>query len=210
MVTGKLWFWLLNTLRVKWAVYRKTALWLLFWLVVGVVWGIITIAMGDIGADDINTKLIDRNLLNMAGVAPGVGTFLWQRVQSIVVPVLLLFGCALLGRAGSLAVWPFMVLHGYWLCLSFWWTWRYYHVNAVFLLAFYGFWLIMVTAVLGAGILWALNLAAQLRDSRWHGAGGWGRFWSGVAWLTVVSVVMGAIEYLVFAWFLGRIVYKPL
>ena len=201
---------MLDTLRVKWAVYQRTAWWLLFWLVVGVVFGVISIAVGDIGAGDINTKLIDGNILNMAGVAPGVGTFLWQRGLTILVPVLLLFGCALLGRVATLAVWPFVVLHGYWLCLSLWWTWCYYTVNAVFLLAFYGLWLIVVTAVLFAGILWALNLAAQIRETHWRCAGGWGRLWSGLALLTAVSIVLGLLEYLVFAWFLGRIVYKPL
>lgn len=205
-----MWFWLLDTLRIKFAIYKRTCLWLLLWLVLGIVLAIISIAVGGIGTGDINTRLIDGNILNMAAVSPNIGGFIWQRLLTIVLPVLLVATAALISKWTALIIFPFILMHGYWLCISFWWTWCYYSVNAIFLLVFYGFWLLMVTAVMIAGTLWALHLAAQIREANWQCRGYWWPVLRGLVIITAVSLALGILEYLVCICFLGRIVYKPL
>lgn len=206
---SRLWLWLCSCWRIKYEVYKRTWWWLVFWLVVGVVLAIVSLMIGSIGTDDINHRLIDGNILQMANVDAGIGGFIWQRLLSLVLPALVLFVLALLSRFTALAIFPLVLMHGYWLCLSVWWTFMYYSFNAIFLLAFYLLWLLLVTVVLFAALIWVYDLARSIREQRYRCRGLWGNIWRGTALLLAIAVLMGVFEYLVFWALLGRIVYKP-
>lgn len=206
---SRCWLWLCSGLRVKYEVYKKTLWWLVFWVAVGVALAIVSLAVGGIGTDDINHHLIDGNILNMANPDAGAGGFIGQRLLSLFLPTLVLFVLALISRFTALALFPLVIMHGYWLCLSVWWTFMFYAFNAIFLMAFYLVWLVLVTAVLLVALIWAYDLARTLRERRCSWRGAMGNIFRGLVVLVAVAVVMGLIEYLVFWAILGRIVYKP-
>lgn len=207
---SRLWLWLCSGLRLKYQIYQRTLWWLIFWLAVGMVLAIVSLAVGGIGTGDINYHLIDGNILNMANPDAGIGGFIWQRMVTLFVPVLLLWGLALLSRFTAFAIFPLVLMHGYWLCLSVWWTFMYYSFNAIFLLLFYLVWLVLVTAVLLVALIWVYAWARTVREQRYRCRGLWWPLLRGTLLLLVVTLIMGCFEYLVFWAVLGRIVYKPL
>lgn len=206
----RLLFWLTDTLRVQARTHKKILLWLTFCLVVGIAAGITAIVISGIGADDINYHLVDANIRNMASISANFGGFIWQRLLTLLWPVVLLFVLALLWRGFTVLIFPIIVMQGYWLCVSVWWTICYYTVNAVFLLAFYLIWLLLVSAILMVATLWAIKMAQNIRQCNYHMRGHWRPLWRGLVVICAVGVVLGTLEFLVFTCFLGRIVYKPL
>lgn len=206
---NRLWLWLCSGLRVKYEVYKKTLWWLVFWIVVGIALAIVSLVVGGIGTDDINHHLIDGNILNMADANASVGGFIGQRISSLLLPPLVLFVLALLSRFTALALFPLVMMHGYWLCLTIWWAFMFYSFNAILLMAFYLVWLLLVTAVLLVALIWVYDLARTIRERHFCCRGLWWHMLRGVVLLILVAVGLGLLEYLVFWAFLGRIVYKP-
>ena len=211
----QVWWWykLLDFLRVQWRKYKTTFCWFLVCLVIGIILGIITLYLGDVGVDNINYRLIDGNLLNATSIDSSLGNFVWQRILSLALPIIVVLILATISKLTALAVFPMVLMHGYWLAVAVWWTFFYYNLTAILVLVFYIVWLLIVTLVLFAGLLWALQCGENFRQS-----GGktncpptrnWGVFWRGVALIVGVAVVMGFLEYLVFWTILGKIVYKP-
>lgn len=201
-------FWcrLLDYLRVQWKTYRAFFAWLMVFLVCGVVLGIVTISLGDVEAENINYTLIDGNILNATAIDVGMGSFIWQRILSLIVPVLVVFGFALLSGLTRFVVFPVILMHGYWLSVAIWWVFFYYSFAAILLIAFYTLWLLLVTVVLCVGLIWAVQWGSHCRTC--HGKKDWGSIVRGAALLIGVAVVMGFFEYLVFCTVLGKIVYK--
>lgn len=193
-------------LRVQWKQYRRTLGWLVFWLVVGIVTGIVTLIINDIEVDDINYRLIDGNILNATTVGVGMGSFIWQRILSLMVPILVVFGLAALSRVTAYVIFPLVFMHGYWLAVALWWVFFYYGFSAILLLIFYTVWLLLVTAILFVGLLWAFQWGSQCRTC--HGRTDWGAIGRGTVIMIGVAVVLGIFEYLVFWTILGKIVYK--
>lgn len=205
------WYRLLDFLRVQWRKYKSTLCWLLVWLVAGIVLGIVTIIVTDVGVGDINYHLIDGNILNATSTSGSMGGFIWQRVLSIAIPILVVLIFACLSRVTSLAIFPVILIHGYWLAVAVWWTFFYYSFTAILLIIFYVVWLLVVTAVLLAGLLWALQCGENLRKNGKDGGKPreWGTLFRGAAILIGIAVALGFFEYLVFWTVLGKIVYKP-
>lgn len=206
----RLWLWLTSGLRLKYQVYRRTLWWLVVWLVVGIVLAIISLAVGGVGVDDINYHLIDGNILQMADPNAGIGGFIWQRILALCLPPLVLLVLALISRFTALAIFPLVLMHGYWLCLSVWWTFMYYSFNAIFLLTFYLIWLTLVTVVLFVALIGVYAWARTVREQHFRCRGWWWTLLRGAVLLTAVAVIMGIFEYLVFWTMLGRIVYRPI
>lgn len=202
------WCRLLDFLRVQWKNYKSTLCWLVFWLIAGAVLGIVTIIVSDIGVDDINYRLIDGNILNAASTGASIGSFIWQRILSLAVPVIVVFVFARMSRFTVVVIYPLVLIHGYWLAVAVWWVFFYYSFTAILLLAFYLFWLLLVTAILFAGLLWALQWGSHCRTCR--GQRSWWLIIRGAGIIIGVAVVLGFFEYLVFWTVLGKIVYKPL
>ena len=207
------WYRLLDFLRVQWQKYKATFIWLLVWLIAGLVFGIVTIYLGKVGVDDINYHLIDGNLLNATATNSSIGNFIWQRVLSLILPITLVLILASIARFTALIVYPVVLIHGYWLAVAVWWTFFYYNVTAILLLVFYIICLLLVTAILLAGLLWALQCGANFRNS-----GGsqncpqiqnWGNVLRGALIIIGIAICLGIFEYLVFWTVLGKIVYKP-
>lgn len=205
------WDRLLGMCRVQWQKYKKTLVWLLVWLVAGVVLGIVTLFVTDVGVDEINYHLIDGNILNATALDSSMGSFIWQRVLSIAIPVLVVLVLAWLSRVTAYAVFPVIMVHGYWLAVAIWWTFFYYSFTAILLIVFYLVWLLVVTAVILVGMLWALQSGESLRLRGQCGRAEKNRWLilRGAVVLIGVAVVLGFFEYLVFWTVLGKIVYKP-
>lgn len=205
------WDRLLGMCRVQWQKYKKTLVWLLVWLVAGVVLGIVTLFVTDVGVDEINYHLIDGNILNATALDSSMGSFIWQRVLSIAIPVLVVLVLAWLSRVTAYAVFPVIMVHGYWLAVAIWWTFFYYSFTAILLIVFYLVWLLVVTAVILVGMLWALQSGESLRLRGQCGRSekNWWLILRGAVVLIGVAVVLGFFEYLVFWTVLGKIVYKP-
>lgn len=193
-------------LRVQWKQYRRTLGWLVLCLVVGIAVGIVTLIINDIEVDDINYRLIDGNILNAITVGVGMGSFIWQRILSLMVPILVVFGLAALSRVTGFVIFPLVFMHGYWLAVAIWWVFFYYGFTAILLLIFYTVWLLLVTAVLFVGLLWAFQWGNQCRTC--HGQVHWVGIGRGAVIMIGVAVVLGFFEYLVFWTILGKIVYK--
>lgn len=205
------WGRLLDFLRVQWCKYKLTLCWLLVWLVAGIVLGIVTLIINDVAVDDINYRLIDGNILNATSINAGMGSFIWQRILSLLVPTLLVLLLASVSRVTSWVVFPVVLMHGYWLAVAVWWIFFYYGLTAILLLIFYVLWLLVVTAVLLAGLLWALQTGENLRIGASRDCAqkrDWGAFLRGMAIIIGIAVVLGFVEYLVFWTILGKIVYK--
>lgn len=204
-----LWSKLLDFLRVQWRQYKSTFYWLLVWLCAGIVIGIITLIISNIAVDDINYRLIDGNILNATAINSSLGSFVWQRILSLVIPVLVVLIFACLSRVTALMVFPVVLMHGYWCAVAVWWTFFYYSLPAILVLIFYILWLVVVTAVLLAGLLWALQCGEQFRNSKNCDSNHrWANLFRGLAIISGVAVILGFIEYLVFWTVLGKIVYK--
>ncbi len=205
-----LWYKLLNFLRVQWQKYKATLCWLLVWLVAGIILGVVTLIVTGIGVDEINYSLIDGNILNATTIGSSLGNFIWQRVLSITIPIIVVLGFACLSRITAFAVFPIIMIHGYWFAVAVWWTFFYYNFTALLLLIFYVLWLILVTVVILAGMLWALQCSENFRNSsrqcgrQQH----WQMLLRGIIILIVLAVILGFCEYLVFWTVLGKIVYK--
>lgn len=205
---GRWWQWLLTTLKVQYRVYRRWWWWLVATLIVGVIVAIVSIALGGITVDEINTALIDGNILNMATPDANIGGFIWQRVLVVVVPVAVLFAGGLVVSWGVVLIFPLVFFQGYWLCLSLWWVWLYYSYPGILLLVFYALWLVLVGLLLIAALLWVNQITKNLRACRCQGWPAWGQTLHGLLTIVLVAVVFGLIEYLVFWTMLGRFVYK--
>lgn len=201
------WCRLLDFLRVQWKNYKSTFGWLLVWLIAGGVLGIVTLIVGDIGTGDINYRLIDGNILNATAIGSSIGGFIWQRILSIMIPIIVVFVLAALSRLTACAIFPVVFMHGYWLTIAVWWVFLYYSFTAILLLAFYTVWLILVTAILFAGLVWAWQWGSHCRTCEQNRR--WGTILRGTVILIVIAVVLGFFEYLVFWTILGKIVYKP-
>lgn len=207
------WYQFLVFLRIQWRRYKSTLYWLLFCLAVGIVVGIITIFIADISVDDINYHLIDGNILNATSINTSMGKFIWQRVLSIIIPIIVSLVFACLSRFTAMSVFPLIFMHGYWLAIAVWWTFFYYSFTAIPLLIFYLLWLIIVTTVIIAGLLWALQCGENIRNQRHKNnstkTNTAGLLLRGAAIFISIAVVLGFFEYLVFWTILGKIVYKP-
>lgn len=205
------WERLLGFLRVQWQKYKVTLIWLVVWLVAGMIFGIVTLFVTNVGVDEINYHLIDGNILNATALGSSIGSFIWQRILSIIIPVLVVLILASCGRVIAYAVFPVIAVHGYWLAVAVWWTFFYYNFTALLLIIFYIIWLLVVTVVILAGLLWALQWGANFRCRRkQNGQGGdWWMLIRGIGVLVAVAAVLGIFEYLVFWTVLGKIVYKP-
>ncbi len=204
------WDRLLGLLRIQWRKYRAIAIGLIICLVAGMILGVVTLFVTDVGVEEINTNLIDGNILNATAINSSIGGFIWQRVLAIMVPVLLVLIFACLSKPTSLVVFPIIMMHGYWLAVAVWWIFFYYNFTALLLLCFYVVWLLVVTVVILAGLLWALQCGENFRNNQQCGQGrNWLLMLRGIGWLVAVAVVLGFIEYLVFWTVLGKIVYKP-
>ena len=204
---ARLWCRFADWLRVQLSAYRSTLIWLMVWLVGGIVLGIVTLLMSEVGVDDINYRLIDGNILNATSISAGLGSFIWQRILSVLLPVVVVFVLAALSRVTAYAIFPVVFMHGYWLAVAVWWVWFFYGFTAILLLAFYVVWLVVVTAVLLAGLLWAYQWGGRLRTCPRQCQ--WWSIIRGVGILVGVAIIMGVFEYLVFWTVLGKIVYKP-
>ena len=194
-------------LHVQWKHYKSTLCWLVVWLIAGIVFGIITLVVSDVGVDDINYRLIDGNILNATSTSVGMGSFIWQRILSLAVPVLIVFVLVWVSRVTSYVIFPVVMVHGYWLAVAVWWVFFYYSFTAILLLIFYTVWLLLVTAILFAGLLWAFQWGTHCRICK--GQRNWLGILRGASIIIGVAVVLGFFEYLVFWTVLGKIVYKP-
>lgn len=203
------WCRLCELLNVQWKSYRRTFLWLVIWCVVGGVLGIVTIVIGDVAVENINYQLIDGNILNATALGSSIGSFIWQRILSLVIPVLLVFGFALLSKFTAFIIFPLVLMHGYWLSVAIWWVFFYYSLPAILVIIFYTVWLLLVTAILLIGLIWALRWGCHCRTCC-----GKQKKWGSIIWglciITGIAVVLGLIEFLVFWAILGKIVYKAL
>lgn len=200
------WCRLLDYLRVQGKTYRGTFCWLVVCLVVGAVLGIVTIVIGDVEVEEINYQLIDGNILNATAIGSGIGSFVWQRILSLVVPILVVLGLALLSKFTGYVFFLLILMHGYWLSVALWWVFFYYSFAAILVIVFYAVWLLLVTAVLCVGVIWAFRWGCDCRTC--GGKIQWGVMFRGLAVFVAVAVVMGFFEYLVFWAILGKIVYK--
>ena len=207
---GRLWGWLTSGLRVKYQEYRKTWWWLVVCLIAGIGLAVVSLLIANPGVDDINTSLLDGNVLNMASVDASIGNFMWQRVLSILLPVLVVLVAAALSAWTAWLLFPLVLMHGYWVCFTLWWTFMYFNISAILLLVFYVVWLVVVTLVLCVGVIWASTCGAALRVCHGRNKRGWLAVLKGLTILVVTAVVLGVVEYLIFYLILGRIVYKPL
>lgn len=203
------WDRLLGICRVQWQKYKATLVWLVVWLVAGIVLGIVTVFVTDVSVSEINYHLIDGNILNATTIGSSMGGFIWQRVLSIAIPVLVVLILAWISRVTAYGVFPVIMMHGYWLAIAVWWTFFYYSFTALLLIIFYILWLLVVTVVILAGLLWALQCGENLRDKRCTRGQAWWYFLRGAVILISIAVVLGFFEYLVFWTVLGKIVYKP-
>jgi len=202
------WFRLVEQLRVQWKKYRRTLIWLAVWCVVGAVLGIVTIVIGHVDIEGINYQLIDGNILNATAIGSSIGSFIWQRILSLAIPVIVVFCLAMLSRVTALVIFPVVLMHGYWLSVAIWWVFFYYSLPAIFVIIFYTVWLLLVTAILLVGLVWAFQWGSCCRTC--VGKRPWGTVIYGASVLIVVAVVLGVLEFLVFWTVLGKIVYKPL
>ena len=113
-------------------------------LVVGAVLGIVTIVIGDVEVEEINYQLIDGNILNATAIGSGIGSFVWQRILSLVVPILVVLGLALLSKFTGYVFFLLILMHGYWLSVALWWVFFYYSFAAILVIVFYAVWLFTV------------------------------------------------------------------
>lgn len=202
-----LWCRLADFLHVQWRKYRSIICWLVVCMVVGAVLGIITLVVNKIGVDDINHHLIDGNILNATATGAGMGSFIWQRILSLVVPIAICFICACISRFTSYVIFPLVMVHGYWIAVSLWWVFFYYGFSAILLLIFYAVWLLLVAAVLIIGLLWAFQCGDIIRNTC-SGQMNWWTVCRGALIIIGIAVVLGFFEYLVVWTVLGKIVYK--
>lgn len=205
---ARCWCRLCDFMRLQWRTYRALFCWLLVWLVVGAVLGIVTIVIGNVAVDQINYHLIDGNILNATSLSPSMGGFVWQRILSLIVPMIVVFVMAWLSRVTALIIFPVVLMHGYWLSVAIWWVFFYYSLPAILVIIFYTVWLLLVTAILFVGLVWALQWGNDCRCL--VGGRPWGAMIRGISIMIVVAVVFGLLEYMVFCTVLGKIVYKGL
>ena len=204
------WYRWLDWLRVQWRKYKTTLIWLFICLGIGLVVSIITLYISDVSVGDINYYLIDGNILNATAVGSSMGNFIWQRILSLLLPVLLVLIMASISRVTSWIVFPVVFMHGYWLVMAVWWMFFYYGFTAILLIIFYLLWLLVVTAVLLVFLLWALQCGQNFRQGKSCNQGqNWLAVLRGIGILIGVAVTLGMLEYLVFWTILGKIVYKP-
>lgn len=201
------WLWLLDLLKVNFALHKKIILWLWFFIMVGLIIAIITIPRQEVIADDINSKFIDRNIINATGVSSSFGSFIWGRLLMLFLPLLLLFLFCVLSNFTALIVFPFMALQGYWLVMSCWWVMQEYAFGAVLLLLFYTVWSILVLQVLIASVVWMMKLSASVRRLGWRCGLSRRELIVGIGIVVGVQVVLAFVEYLVYWVFLARIIY---
>jgi hypothetical protein len=194
-------------LKVNFKLHKKLVFWFIFCVVLGVIAGIITVATNDITLDDINNSFIDQNIVNSARANTSVASFIWYRVLSAFVPLLLLFVLSVISNWTALAVFPFMVLQGYWTTISVWWAVQKYALGSVFLLGFYIIWMFVVMAVLVAGIIWVMKICTGIRRVGFRAGMNIRELLIGIGILLGVEIFLALFEYLVYWVFLGRIVY---
>ena len=206
------WYHLLSWLQVKWQKYKATLIWLLVFLVAGLIVGIITLYVSHVSASEINFTLIDGNILNATALGSSLGSFIWQRLLSLIIPILLVLIMAAIARFTSYIVFPVIFMHGYWLTIAMWWMFFYYGFTAILLIIFYTLWLLIVTVILLAGLIWALQCGENFRQSGGKNCSqshNWRLVLRGTLIIITAAIIVGFLEYFVFWTILGKIVYKP-
>ena len=200
------WCRLCDYLRIQWRTYRTFFIWLAFFVVVGVVLGIVSIVLGGVEADEINYNLIDGNILNATSIDASMGGFIWQRILSLAIPVIVVFVGSIFSGFTALIIFPVVLMQGYWLSVAIWWVFFYYSLPAILLIIFYAAWLLLVTVILLIALVWAYQWGGYCRGCR--GRHPWGAIFRGICIIVGLAVVLGFLEYLVFWTILGKIVYK--
>ena len=201
------WLWLLDLLKVNFLLHRRIIFWFWAFVMAGMVVAIIAIPRQNIVVDDINANFIDRNITNAIGVNSGFGSFVWGRLLTVFLPLLLLFGFSVLSSFTALIVFPFMALQGYWLVISCWWLMQAYALSSVLLLLFYGVWLILVLQVMLAAVVWMMKSAAVIRRLGWRVGFCTREIVFGIGIIVGVEIALAFVEYLVYWVFLARIIY---
>jgi hypothetical protein len=203
----RVWLWLLDLLKVNFALHKKIILW--FWLLVavGIVIGIIAIPQQGIVTSDINSNFIDQNINHSVAVNSSIGSFIWGRLITIFLPLLLLFLFCIMSNVTALIVFPFMALQGYWLVMTVWWTMNKYALGSIMLLGFYAVWLVLVLQVLIAAVVWVMKMAAAIRRLGFRCGFSWHELSVGIGVIVGIEISLAAVEYLVYWVFLARIIY---
>lgn len=202
-----LWCRLADFLHVQCRKYRVIVCWLVVCLVIGAVLGIITLVVTKVSVSDINYHLVDGNILNATAIGVGMGSFVWQRILSLVIPVMVCLLLACISRFTAYAIFPVIMVHGYWIAVSLWWVFFYYSFPAILLLIFYAVWLLLVAGILIIGFVWAFQWGNIIRNSCSKQLDWWA-ICRGTLLIVAVAVVLGCFEYLVVWSVLGKIVYK--
>jgi len=202
------WCRLCDYLRIQWKTYRIFFVWLSVFLVIGAVLGIVTIVIGNVEVDQINYELIDGNILNVTSIGASIGSFVWQRILSLVTPVIVVLIGSVVSGFTAFIIFPLVLMHGYWLSVAIWWVFFYYSLPAILVIIFYTVWLLLVTAILFIALIWAYQYGTNWRKC--HGKYAWGTMIQGAAIIIGTAVILGFLEYLVFCTILGKIVYKAL
>ena len=200
------WCRLCDYLRVQWKTYRTFLIWLIVFFVIGAVLGIVTIVIGNVQVDEINYDLIDGNILNATSTGASIGSFIWQRILSLALPVIVVFVASLVAKFTALIIFPLVLMHGYWCSVAIWWVFFYYSLPAILVIIFYTCWLLLVSAILFVALVWAFQWGGYCRTCR--GRRPWGTIIYGAFVIVLIAVVLGLLEYLVFWTILGKIVYK--
>jgi hypothetical protein len=203
----RVWLWLLDLLKVNFALHKKIIFWFWFFIAAGLIIALIAIPRQEIIVDDINSNLIDRNIINATGVGSSFGSFIWGRLIALFLPLLLLFLFCVLSNFTALIVFPFMALQGYWLVMSCWWIMQEYAFSSMLLLLFYGVWSVLVLQVLIAAVIWIMKLSAAIRQLGWRCGFSRRELLVGIGTIVGVQTALASVEYLVYWVFLARIIY---
>jgi hypothetical protein len=201
------WLWLSDTLKISFKQHKKIILWFCVCILAGVLIGIITLFTNDITVEDINKNFIDQNILTSTSTNAGVGSFIWQRLISAILPLILIFVLSVISGWTAMIVFPFMFMQGYWAVVSVWWVAQEYAMTAAALLCFYAIWMIVVLTVLSAVVIWVMKIASVIRRVGFRAGFNYREILTGMFILLWVEVISALFEYLVYFVFLGRIVY---
>ncbi len=201
--------WAKDSLQVNFKIHKKLILWLSLFFVIGIIIAIVTVSTQTIDIDQINIYFIDNNIINSASIKKNFFSFIWHRVNSVLLPLTIIFLFASLSiRLGHAASIAFITMHGYWITVSIWWIFVYFEISAWLLGIFYIIWLLILSIIFIFSIVWLLKITQPICRMGIKNGCDFNELLKGGLIIVFYSLILGLLEYFTYWIILGRIVYK--
>ena len=176
-------------------------------LAIGIVVGIFAIFHPLMDYQRISQSLLDQNIINHASPNRGIFGFVFARLLEVALGVILviLFNMT---KWTFLLTFPYLALRGFWMVINlFWIADRFGFLHGLPLLIVYTVILLAVCVLFLCLCVFLLKRGQHIRKFGFRGGFRWREIKNTAITMLIITLAIGAIEWLLYFTILGRLVY---